>query len=48
MTPDQNALFDAALAAYDATGLVYYEAYSTSEFITDLGAAQDTDAVVAS
>lgn len=48
LTPDQNALFDAVLAAYDATGLAYDEVYSISEFVADLEAAQDADAVVAS
>ncbi|MFM8305370.1 MAG: hypothetical protein ACKOA9_13925 [Actinomycetota bacterium] len=43
----QNALFDAVLSSYAATGDAFDAVYSVSGFVTDLKAAQVVDAAVA-
>jgi hypothetical protein len=47
LTPDQNALLDAVLAAYAATGVAYGAAFSVSEFVTVVQAVQDAEAAAA-
>lgn len=46
LTPAQNALFDAVLAAYAETRVAFDAAFSVSRFVTDLEALQAADASV--
>jgi hypothetical protein len=47
LTPDQTELFGAVLMAYAATGEAFDEVFSIAEFVADLEALQDADALVA-
>jgi hypothetical protein len=40
LTGDQNALFDAVVAAYDATGVAFDEALPLADFVADVEAAK--------
>lgn len=46
LTPAQNSLFDAVLAAYAETRVAFDAAFSVSRFVTDLEALQAADASV--